>query len=110
MPIRWFVFQDENRAVYRLEGDFNGMEEGNELLNSVDDLVVKGIKLFQLDFTHARYLSSYGIAILIRLKKKLVGKGADLRLMRVNKDIMRVLMVTRTDEFLINPDDEEATQ
>ncbi len=107
MAIRWFVFQDEGRAVFRLEGDFNGMEEGNELLASVDDLVIKGVKLFQLDFTHARYVSSYGIAILIRLKKKLVASGADLRLLRVNKDIMRVLTVTRTDEFLIVGDEEE---
>lgn len=99
--VRWFLFQDEGRAVYRLDGDFKGVDECNELLDSVDELVENGICFFEMDFGKAGYLSSFGIAVLIRLKKKLVKLGKHLKLLRVGKDIRRVLIVTRTDAYLL---------
>ena len=101
MSIRWFLFKNEKRAVFRLEGDLKSVEEGDELLESVDPLITDGIEMFHLDFTHARYVSSFGIAVLIRLKKKLLKAGAQLKLLQVNKEILRVLTVTRTASFLL---------
>ncbi len=106
MSVRWFLFQDEGRAVYRLAGDLKGVEECNELLDSVDELVEKGIAFFELDFSQAGYLSSFGIAVLIRLKKKLSKLDRHLKLLRVGKDIRRVLTVTRTDSYLLGDDGE----
>jgi anti-anti-sigma factor len=100
MAVHWFVFQGEGRAVHRLEGDLKSIEDGNALLESIDDPSLTGVTRFEVDFTAARYVSSFGIAILIRLKKAVLKKDCSLVLLNVNKEIRRVFTVTRTEEFL----------
>jgi anti-anti-sigma factor len=100
MAVHWFVFRDEGRAVHRLEGDLKSIEDGNALLESIDDPSLTDVTRFEVDFTAARYVSSFGIAVLIRLKKAVLKKDCCLVLLNVNKEIRRVFTVTRTEEFL----------
>jgi len=101
MTVGWFIFESENRAVYHLPGDFSGLKEGEKLLDGVDTLYEKGVRRFEVDFALARYISSLGIALLIKLKRKLVASNADLVLLQVSKDVRRVFTITRTESFLM---------
>lgn len=79
-----------------------------------DDLqrvIDSGARKLIIDCSHLGYVSSIGIASLIRLYKKVVERGGQVKLVGVQGPLARLLDVTRLNQvFQIHPTLEDALE
>jgi anti-anti-sigma factor len=90
-----------DRAVARIaDAQFGAVGEepaGDHLLSLLGDC---GHPLLVLDFANVSYVSSIGLAALLRLRKQLATKGQRLAVLNVQPHVYEVFSVTRLDTVL----------
>jgi anti-anti-sigma factor len=100
------VFKD----ILILSAD-GGLDSQNaeQFVGELGRLVDAGARKLIVDCAKLRFISSYGIGVLVRLHKKLAERGGDVKLAAVDTMIARLIHVAGLDQvFHIYPNVDEA--
>ena len=90
-------------------GDTLEMHNTDEFYSDMQQLIEGSTPRMILDFTAVEFVSSLGLAVLIRLHGRLNKKGSDLKLAALPNPIAELLRFTRLDKvFEIHPTVAEA--
>lgn len=94
-----FYFHDTDRDVLILNAD-GGLDSHNtsQFIGELQRLVEAGTRKLVVDCSRLGYISSVGIASLIRLHKRLAEHGGDVKLAAVQAPLFRLLEMTRLNE------------
>ena len=68
-----------------------------ELRHTVLDEIERGERRFRIDFSHASFIDSSGLGILVSLSKKIREQGGELRLANLNDDLKTLFELTKLD-------------
>jgi anti-sigma B factor antagonist len=99
---------DKNILVLRADGGLNS-ETADQLLHQLEEMIDSGLKRIIVDCAHLEYISSVGIAKLLRIHQRLAEKGGDVRLACVRGALAQILSVVHMNKvFAIYPDVEQA--
>jgi anti-sigma B factor antagonist len=95
---------DDNILIIQADGGLNG-DNANEFVGRVEGLVDAGLKKIIVDCDRLTFLSSIGMASLMRLHKRMTRHGGDVKIANVHSVIAELLHVARLDKlFAIYPD------
>jgi anti-sigma B factor antagonist len=100
----YFSEVEKDVLVLRADGGLNS-ENAEEFVDNLERIIDVGIRRIIVDCARLESVNSYGLAVLIRLHKRLKRKGGDVRLASVRGLVIKVLEITRLDHlFAIYPD------
>ena len=105
-----FYFHEIDKAVMILGAD-GGLNSDNAkpFVEQLEALVEAGVNKIIVDCSHLDYLSSYGIALLVRLHKHLVKHGGDVKVAAPKSIVLQALTVMHMGRiFDIYPDVDQA--
>lgn len=96
-----FYFHHVHANILILSAD-GGLDSTNAepFASELATLVAAGARNLVVDCSSLRFLSSYGIAVLVRLHQKLARVGGDVRLAAVQTRIAEVIELTRLSRVL----------
>ncbi len=85
-------YHDTDRDVLILSAD-GGIDSTNaeELVSELGKLVDAGARKLIVDCSRLGFISSYGIAVLVRLHKKLTDRGGDVKLAALESRVARLI-------------------
>lgn len=85
-------YHDTDRDVLILSAD-GGIDSTNadEFVTKLAKLVEAGARKLVIDCSRLVYISSYGIAVLVRLHKKLAERGGDVKLAALESRVARLI-------------------
>lgn len=89
--------QNGSDFLFEIEGSIDSITapELNDILNEV----IKGAKVFVLDFKKVDYVSSAGLRVLLAARKTL-GKEGNLIVRHPNKNVLDIFTMTGFDNIL----------
>ena len=95
-----FYYKDVEKDVLILSAD-GGLNADNadEFVRELETLVDSGIRKLVVDCSKLRYISSYGVSVLVRLRGKLAKRGGDAKLASVHNSIVRLLELSDLDKI-----------
>ncbi len=104
-------YHDETEGdllIVRADGGLNG-DTANQFVNEIERLVDSGLRKVIVDCTALSYISSAGLAVLMRLHKHMKPHGGNVKIANVKGAIMQVLEITHLSKvFELYPDVEQA--
>ncbi len=99
---------DSDVLVIKADGGLNGHNAG-DFVDRIRQLVDAGLRKLIVDCEHLDYISSVGLAVLLRLHKKIAEHEGNLKLAHVKGMVPQVLQVTGLSRiFHLYPDIEQA--
>lgn len=99
---------DRDVLVLRADGGLNA-DTAEQFVGELEALVDAGLARIIVDCEHLEHVSSYGMMILVRLRRKLAGHGGDVKLACVRSRLAGLLGVAHLDRvFGIYPDVNQA--
>lgn len=107
-----FYYHQVDRDVLIIAAD-GGIDShnANEFLENLAKVFDAGIHKVIVDCSELRYISSYGVGVLIRLHKKLAQRGGQVKLAAVQGPLFTILRILRLDTvFHIYPSVERARE
>lgn len=84
---------DGDVLVIKADGGLNSETVG-QFVGEIEQLVDAGLKRIIVDCEHLSFVSSAGLAALMRLHKKMKTHGGDVKVACVHSTIMQVLEIT----------------
>jgi len=81
---------DEDVLILSADGGIDSAS-AEDLVRELATLVDAGARKLIVDCSRIRYISSYGIAVLVRLHKKLADRGGDVKLAALESGVVRVI-------------------
>jgi len=103
-------YHDTDRDVLILSAD-GGIDSYNasELVSELGTLVDAGARKLIVDCSRLGFISSYGIAVLVRLHKKLAERGGDVKLAALENRVARLIDLVGLERvFQIYPNVDDA--
>lgn len=96
-----FYYHSVDKDVLILSAD-GGLNADNSdwFVGELEKLVQAGIRKLIVDCKKLRFISSYGVGVLIRLHNKLATHGGDVKLAAVDSGVMRLLEVVNLNRLL----------
>lgn len=85
---------DQDVLILAADGGLNA-ETASHFVEDLDRVIEAGVRRVIVDCTQLRYISSYGLGILVRLHKRLRERGGDVRLAAVQAPMARLLEMVR---------------
>ena len=76
-----------------------GSHNADEFLEKLGGLIDAGATRIIVDCTALKYISSYGVGVLVRLHKKLAQRGGQVRLAAVDSAVFTVLRMVRLEQL-----------
>ncbi|MBT8762496.1 STAS domain-containing protein [Desulfohalobiaceae bacterium Ax17] len=89
----------EQELVLTIDGDIVSTSS-EELKEKLHKAVGEDPKILVLDFKNVEYVDSIGIGIIIATHNSLRNKGAKLKLINVNNDILNLFKTMRLDKHI----------
>ena len=83
---------DKNVLVLHADGGLNA-QTADQFVSELEKLVDAGIRRIIVDCSRLQYVSSYGIAMLLRLHKRLAGHGGDVKLAAIPSTVVQIRVV-----------------
>lgn len=77
--------------------DFS-VDEATEFREKVNELIDKGEKYFQLDFSKCEFVDSTGLGVLVSIHKKCTDLNGELVLCSINNRVLKLFNLTRLDQ------------
>lgn len=105
-----FYYHGVDKDVLILSAD-GGLDSGNaeSFIRELGSLVEAGARKLIVDCSRLGFVSSYGIAVLVRLHKKLAEKGGDVKLAALDSRVARLIELAGLSRlFGIFPNVDEA--
>lgn len=105
-----FSFKTEQDVMFiQFTGDLIGEENGPEIIEAVNDAIIKKIKLCAVDISDVRYINSSGIGVLITILTKFRNKDGEVVLVNPSDHVKKLLVITKLNAiFTIVDNVEEA--
>jgi anti-sigma B factor antagonist len=103
-------FHDTDRDVLILSAD-GGIDSvsAEQLVSELETLVAVGARKLIVDCSRLGFISSYGIAVLVRLHKKLAERGGDVKLAALESRVARLIALIGLERvFQIYPNVDDA--
>ena len=103
-------YHDVDGDVLILKAD-GGLDSSNaeSFVEKLGTLVDSGARKVILDGTRLNYISSYGIAVLVRVHKKLSERGGDVKLAALDSRVARLISLVGLESvFAIYPTVDDA--
>lgn len=103
-------YHDVDGDVLILKAD-GGVDSSNaeSFVEKLGTLVDSGARKVILDGTRLHYISSYGIAVLVRVHKKLSERGGDVKLAALDSRVARLIALVGLESvFAIYPTVDDA--
>ena len=95
---------DNSVLILRADGGIN-KDNAAQFVTDLEKLVDAGLTKIIVDCTGLDHISSYGIAVLLGIHKRLARHGGDVKLAGVHSTLVRLLQIARVDElFDLYPD------
>jgi anti-sigma B factor antagonist len=95
-----FYFHEVEKDVLILSADGGlNADTSPEFLRQLEALVEGGVTKIIIDCSRLDYISSYGIGMLVRVHKKLAGRGGDVKIAAPGSTVLRALNVMRMGQF-----------
>lgn len=94
-----FNIKEEERGVVLMSGrlDAAQSERAQEFMDQIEDP-------HTIDFAELDYISSAGLAVLLRTQKQLMAKGSGLRIVNISPQIMDIFHYAGFDQiFEVSP-------
>ena len=102
------IDRDNDLMVMAVDGGLDG-RTAEEFVAQVEQLVEGGVRRIIVDCSQLTFLSSAGLAALLRVHHRMTRHGGDVRLAGVQGMVTQVLHLTRLDRMLqLYPDVERA--
>jgi anti-sigma B factor antagonist len=99
---------DRDVLILRADGGINADNAG-QFVSDLEKLVDAGLTKIIIDCTGLDFISSYAIAVMLRIHKRLAHHGGDVKLAGVHSTLVRILQIARMDElFDLYPDVDRA--
>jgi anti-anti-sigma factor len=99
---------DKDVLILSADGGLNA-DTADEFRRQLEALIDAGVTRIIVDCARLDYISSYGVGVLIRLHKKLVTHGGDVKIAAVKSMVLGALTLMRMgDIFAIYPDVDQA--
>lgn len=89
---------DHDVLIIRADGGIDS-HNADQFLERLGALIDAGATRIIVDCTALKYISSYGIGVLVRLHKKLAERGGQVRLAAVESAVFKVLRVVRLEHI-----------
>ncbi|HUG65069.1 MAG TPA: STAS domain-containing protein [Gaiellaceae bacterium] len=90
-------------VVVTVAGDVD-LHSGPELRDRLAAVIDDDVRHVTIDLTHATFLDSMALGVLLGAKKRLAATGGDLGLVVSNPDLLRIFEITMLDRvFEIRP-------
>ncbi len=105
-----FYYHESDDQILVISAD-GGLNAGNasDFVDRIKELVDAGLRQIVVDCGALDYISSVGLAVLLRLHKTIATHGGNLRLAGLQGMVSQVLQVTSLNKvFHIYPDVEQA--
>jgi anti-sigma B factor antagonist len=87
----------EDKSVIVLEKKNILGTEGAEFQNTILDLIEEGNKSIEIDLSHVKYITSWGIGMLVHAHTTCLNKEIDFHLSDVDEKIMDILKKVKLD-------------
>lgn len=102
------IDRDNNVMVVAIDGGLDN-RTADDFFSQIDGLVEGGINRIVVDCGGLTYLSSAGLAALLRVHSRMRRHGGDVRLAGVRSIVVQVLQLTKLDRmFELYPDVDQA--
>jgi len=101
-----FYFHELDKSVLILSADGGlNADTAHQFVQQLETLIDTGVKNIIVDCTRLDYISSYGVAVLVRLHNRLKQHGGDVKIAAAQSAILKVLTVMHMGQFFdIYPD------
>jgi len=76
-------------------GDLIGENNGPAIIELVNDIISRDIKLCLVDISDVRYVNSSGIGVLITVLTKFRNKGGEVILINPSEQVKKLLIITK---------------
>ena len=97
--MEFYYDQIENDVlVLAADGGLNA-QTADVFVRDIEKLVEAGLRKIIVDCEKLSYISSYGLAVLLRLHKRLRSRGGDVKICNVHGLVPQVLEVTRLGQY-----------
>jgi anti-sigma B factor antagonist len=99
---------DHDVLILSADGGLNS-DTAEQFVTQLEHLVAGGINKVIVDCSKLDFISSYGVALLMRLHRRLAKQGGDVKLASIHSNVISLLRLLRLDTVLqIYPDTNRA--
>ena len=105
-----FSFKTENDTMFiQFSGDLIGEENGPEIIEAVNNEIIRDVQNCAVDISLVRYINSSGIGVLITILTKFRNKDGEVVLINPSDHVKKLLAITKLNAiFTIVDSMEEA--
>jgi len=79
----------------KFSGDLIGENNGPVIIELINDIINKGVKLCSVDIAEVRYINSSGIGVLITILTKFRNKDGEVVLINPSEQVKKLLIITK---------------
>lgn len=109
MEFNCLIEEIENYAVLKISGNLIEKSQAIEMLDELDELILKDIKNFVIDMSEFKYLNSTGLNIFINILTKARKAGGEVVICSVPSKIKELLIITKLNTvFTVSENTSEA--
>lgn len=99
MKLTYTTQKDQKADYLFIQGDLIGDEVGPKLVEVVSDAIQDGAKIFVIDLSEVRYISSSGIGLLITMLTKMRNSGGEVYLTAPSDHVKKLLIITKLNNI-----------
>lgn len=99
MKLSYQSEKDDKAHYLHLQGDLIGDEMGPKLVEIVSDAIQEGAKIFIVNLSDVRYISSSGIGLLITMLTKMRNAGGEVYLTAPSEHVKKLLIITKLNNI-----------
>lgn len=99
MKLSYNTSKDELANYMFVQGDLIGDEVGPKLVEVVSDAIEDDAKIFVVDLSEVRYISSSGIGLLITMLTKMRNVGGEMYLTAPSEHVKKLLIITKLNNI-----------
>lgn len=99
MKLTYTTSKDDKAYYLLIQGDLIGDEIGPKLVEVVSDSIQEGAKIFVIDLSEVRYISSSGIGLLITILTKMRNAGGEVYLTSPSEHVKKLLIITKLNNI-----------
>ncbi len=105
-PTVEFYYHETDRDVLILTADGGlNSDTAEQFITQLEQLIAGGIRKVIVDCSKLDFVSSYGVALLMRLHRRLAKQGGDVKLASIHSNVVSLLRLLRLEQvFQIYPD------
>lgn len=94
-------------SIIQGKGEMLGEEQGPDLIEIVNNIINKEVRLSIIDISEIKYINSSGLGVLITILTKFRNIGGDIVLLRPSDHVNKLLVMTKLNAIFYIADDIE---